>query len=65
MDSYYDCLQASSYKWHKNENDYEPFVEYMLRVILAAYREFSSRVEVLITSGISKPERIREIIKGI
>ena len=63
-DSYYDCLQASSYKWHENENDYEPFVEYMLRVILAAYREFSSRVEVLITSGISKPERIREIIKG-
>ena len=63
-DSYYDCLQASSYKWHENKNDYEPFVEYMLGVILAAYREFSSRVEVLITSGISKPERIREIIKG-
>jgi Fic family protein len=63
-DSYYDCLQASSYKWHENENDYEPFVEYMLGVILAAYREFSSRVEVLITSGISKPDRIREIIKG-
>ena len=63
-DSYYECLQASSYKWHENENDYEPFVEYMLGVILAAYREFSSRVKVLITSGISKPERIREIIKG-
>ena len=63
-DSYYECLQASSYKWHENENDYEPFVEYMLGVILAAYREFSSRVEALITSGISKPERIREIIKG-
>lgn len=63
-DSYYECLQASSYKWHENENDYEPFVEYMLGVILAAYREFSSRVEMLITSGISKPERIREIIKG-
>ncbi len=63
-DSYYDCLQASSYKWHENKNDYEPFVEYMLGVILAAYREFSSRVEVLITSGISKPDRIKEIIKG-
>lgn len=63
-DSYYECLQASSYKWHENENAYEPFVEYMLGVILAAYREFSSRVEVLITSGKSKPERIREIIKG-
>lgn len=63
-DSYYECLQESSINWHENTNDYEPFVEYMLGVILAAYREFSSRVEVLVTSGISKPDRIKEIIKG-
>ena len=63
-DSYYECLQESSVNWHENTNDYEPFVEYMLGVILAAYREFSSRVEVLVTSRISKPERVKEIIKG-
>ena len=27
------------------------------------YRDFSSRVKVLTTSGMSKPERIKEIIK--
>ena len=62
-DSYYECLQESSKNWHENTNDYEPFVEYMLGVILAAYREFSSRVEILTVSGISKPERIKRIIK--
>ena len=35
----------------------------MLGVILSAYRDFSSRVRVLTTSGLSKPERIQEIIK--
>ena len=35
----------------------------MLGVILSAYRDFSSRVRALTTSGMSKPDRIREIIK--
>ena len=30
---------------------------------MSAYRDFSSRVKVLTTSGMSKPERIKEIIK--
>lgn len=63
-DSYYECLQKSSDKWHENENDYEPFVKYTLGVILAAYREFTSRVKILATSGLSKPDKIREYIKA-
>lgn len=62
-ETYYDCLQQSSVAWHENENDYEPFVKYMLGVVIAAYREFSSRVRLLTTSGISKPDRVKEIIK--
>ena len=62
-ETYYDCLQQSSVAWHENENDYEPFVKYMLGVVIAAYREFSSRVSLLTTSGISKPDRVKEIIK--
>lgn len=62
-DTYYEQLQASSYRWHENENDYEPFVEYYLGIIIAAYKEFSSRVQTLIDSGMSKPERIREVIR--
>lgn len=63
-ETYYEALQQSSLGWHENENDYAPFVRYMLGTIVAAYRDFSSRVNVLVTSGMSKPERIRELIKG-
>ena len=50
--------------WHEAANDYAPFVRYTLGVILAAYRDFSSRVQLLTTKGLSKPERIRELIKS-
>ncbi len=63
-DSYYEALQASSFGWHEDENDYEPFVEYYLGIIIAAYKEFSCRVQTLIECGMSKPERIREIIRN-
>ncbi len=62
-DTYYEALQSSSQGWHEEKNDYAHFVRYMLGVILSAYRDFSSRVKTLTASGMSKPERIREIIK--
>lgn len=62
-DTYYEALQESSQNWHENENMYEPFVQYMLGVMINAYREFSSRVRLLSNSGLSKPDRVREIIK--
>ena len=62
--AYYDALQESSRGWHEGENDYLPFVRYMLGVILAAYREFGRRAEVLISWGLSKPDRVREYIRG-
>lgn len=62
-DTYYEALQSSSQDWHEEKNDYAHFVRYMLGVILSAYREFAERVKVLTTSGMSKPDRIREIIK--
>ena len=62
--AYYEALQESSRGWHEGENDYLPFVRYMLGVILAAYREFGRRAEVLINRGLSKPDRVREYIRG-
>lgn len=61
--AYYDELQASSIKWHEEENDYIPFVTYQLGVILAAYREFSDRVKI-VTENTRKPNRVRDIIRG-
>ena len=57
-------MQESSAGWHEDENDYAPFVRYMLGVIVAAYRDFSSRVELLTNRSLSKHDRIRELIKN-
>lgn len=62
-ETYYEALQDSSVNWHENENDYKPFVNYMLGVIVKAYKEFESRVQLLTDSKLSKADRIREIIK--
>ena len=63
-ESYYEALQDSDAGWHEAENDYLPFVRYMLGIIIAAYRDFENRVQILITKGLSKPERVREIIRS-
>lgn len=63
-ETYYEALQMSSYLWHENQNDYVPFVEYYLGIVLATYKDFSNRVQNPISSGLSKPERVRETIKG-
>jgi len=62
-ETYYEALQKSSQNWHEGTNDYAPFVQYTLGVITAAYREFASRINFLSTSGLSKPDRVREIIR--
>ncbi len=62
--TYYEALQDSSAGWHEAENDYLPFVRYMLGIIIAAYREFSERAALLTTKGIKKPDRVRELIRG-
>ena len=63
-DSYYEALRDSADAWHVGANDYLPFVRYMLGVIVAAYRAFSARAEILISRGLSKPNRVRETIRN-
>ena len=62
--TYYDVLAAGSIGWHTGENNYKPFVQYYLGVLLNAYKEFSVRVEYLTTKNISKPERVEAILKN-
>ena len=62
-ESYYEALQASSVGWHEGENDYAPFARYLLGVIAAAYRELDRRVRLLTAEGVSKPDRIRAMIR--
>lgn len=62
-ETYYETLALSSANWHEGENDYLPFVRYMLGVVVAAYKDFSQRVKTIVASGLSKPERIKLVIK--
>ena len=62
-ETYYEVLEESSADWYEENNDYLSFVRYVLGIIIAAYRDFSDRATVL-TKGLSKPERVREIIRG-
>lgn len=44
---YYDALEEASRYWHEAEDDPIPFIKYMLGVILACYREFEERVNII------------------
>jgi len=63
-DSYYDVLQESSQGWIEDENNYEPFVKYILGVIVAAYREFFDRAQIVEEKKVPKPDRIEKLIKN-
>ena len=59
---YYDALRASSRGWHENMNDLKPYVEYILGVVLKAYKEFAARLDGLVHERTSKSDRIRNVI---
>jgi Fic family protein len=60
-ETYYDVLQESSENWHDGTNNYLPFVRYYLGIVLNAYREFSSRIELISDTSVSKPERVKRL----
>jgi len=43
---YYEVLNRCSENWHEGTNDLTPFVKYLLGIILSAYRDFESRVDL-------------------
>lgn len=61
-ETYYESLQASSINWHKEKNDYAPFIRYYLGILLKAHSEFENRVEHLHYRKLTKPERIKSVI---
>ncbi|MBR3943935.1 MAG: Fic family protein [Akkermansia sp.] len=57
--TYYETLQESSTGWDAGNNNYLPFLQYQLGIILKAYREFERRVEHVTSAKLNKMERIR------
>lgn len=63
-ESYYSALEKSSINWHNNKNDYSYFVEYYLGIILNAYKEFDSRINIIKNKKITAYDRIIDIFKN-
>ena len=60
---YYDALQQSSVGWIESTNDDTPFIKYLLSTILAAYRDFEGRVDV-IGHKMSALEMVEKAVKS-
>lgn len=62
-DAYYDALEASQNGWHENREDPVPFIKYLLKTILASYRDFEDRVD-LVGEKKSAEELVRRAVSG-
>ena len=49
-ESYYDVLEASQVGWHEGKDDPTEFIKYLLGTIIAAYRDFEERMELVAAS---------------
>ena len=46
-DLYYDSLNMSQNGWHEGEDDPTPFIKYILKTIIAAYKDFEEQIEII------------------
>ena len=61
LGEYIDSFEASSQGWHDNANDYEPFVVFILKRILEAYRKLDYIMEVNALESISE-EKVLKVV---
>ena len=58
--AYYDALEASQTGWHEGSDDPTPFIRYLLGTIIAAYRDFEYRMELVAPSPL---DTVRNTVK--
>ncbi len=61
--SYYQALKDSSEQWINNKNDYLPFLEYFLGIILKDYREFNERLSMVNQSDLPVDQLVLKTIR--
>ena len=61
--SYYEALEKSDMKWNEGQNDIMAFTKYLLGTILAAYRDFESRI-VLVEGNASAIDLVRNAVNN-
>jgi Fic family protein len=62
-ETYYEALGLSSQGWHDGKHDLLPWADYLLGVLVAAYRKFEERVGVLAAARGSKTEMVLRAIE--
>jgi Fic family protein len=61
-DEYYASLKRSSEGWHKNNNDYLPFIYNFINTIYQCYKELDKRFNVIGDKKVNKTNRIEAVI---
>jgi hypothetical protein len=62
---YYETLEISSQNWHEGKHDPWPYVNYLLFILMEAYREFESRLGQLKEARGAKTEVVLAVIRGM
>ena len=62
-DLYYEALYQSQVGWHEGTENVIPFIKYLLGTILAAYKDFEARME-LVDPKLSALETVRMASKN-
>ena len=59
-ESYYEALEVSQAGWHEGKDDPTALIKYLLGTIIAAYRDFEERMELVAPSPL---ETVRNAVK--
>lgn len=61
-DLYYDALAAAQNGWREGQEDAVPFIKYLLSTVIAAYRDFEERME-LVSDKLPALETVRKTMQ--
>lgn len=64
-ETYYEALFRSSQGWHEAKHDLLPWLEYLLGILIAAYKEFEGRAGLLMTARGAKTQRVMEVVSDL
>lgn len=64
-ETYYEALLKSSTRWHDADHDLRPWWDYFLGMLVAAYKEFETRVGNIASSRGAKREMVQRAVNHL
>lgn len=64
-ETYYESLLKSSGGWHQSEHELRPWWDYFLGALIAAYKEFETRVGTITSTRGAKREMVINAVKRL